>query len=266
MCDYVSESVHESGRCPARRGWENLSTRLETNTEPARPAKAESIVLALRDELRKRNDFEQQGETLKAHRANERAGRKMVTLATMMKYRFGLLAEATFGRDNPHLVEEAVEDIVGQLYEDLQDLGSSSRAQYYEVAFARRASLTAHDVIRRVKKRYGMRANKKDRARDHVPMSIQALEEQAKKGNTSPLGLVDAETWTATERRFGKNWIRDVLANLPDQKHKKVLILHTIKKCTFNEVADKVGISEKTARRYHERAIEVARQTVRGRD
>jgi hypothetical protein len=172
VCDYISKSVYESGHVSARRGWEDLSTRLESSAEPAKPANAESIVLALRNELRKRNDFEQQGETLKAHRANERAGRKMRTLGAKMKYRFGLLAEATFGRDNAPLVEETVEDIVGQLYEDLQDLGSSSKSQYYEVAFARRASLTAHDVIRRVKKRYGMRANKKDKHRDHIPQSI----------------------------------------------------------------------------------------------
>lgn len=242
-----------------------MPTRLESNADPAKPAKAESIVLALRDELRKRNDFEQRGETLKAHRANERAGRKMRTLGAKMKYRFGLLAEATFGRANAPLVEETVEDIVGQLYEDLQDLGSSSKAQYYEVAFARRASLTAHDVIRRVKKRYGMRANKKDKPQDHIPKSIQALEDRAEGDNTSPLRIVDAETWVATERRFGKNLLRDILINLPSQKHKKVLILHTIKKFTFDEVAKKVGISEKTARRYHERAIEVAWQTRRGR-
>lgn len=242
-----------------------MSTRLETNAEPARPTKAESIVLALRDELRRSNDFGQQGKTLRARRAYERAGRKMATLAAMMKYRFGLLAEATFGEENPDLVEEAVEDIVDQLYKDLQDLGSTSKTRYYEVSFARRASLTALDIIRRVKVRHRMRANKKDKARDHIPKSIQALEERAEEGNTSPLGVVDTETWAATERRFGKNLIRDVLMNLPDQKHKKVLILHTIKGCTFNEVADKVGISEKTARRYHERAISIARRTVRGR-
>jgi len=242
-----------------------LSTRLEANAEPAKPAKAEGIVLALRDELRESNNLGQQGDVLRSRRAYERAGRKMVALANMMKRRFGLLAEATFGRDNPHLVEEAVEDIVEQLYEDLQDLGSSAKTRFYEVAFARRASLTALDVIRHVKRRYGMRSNKRDRARDHVPKSIQASEERAEEGNASPLGVVDVETWAAAEKRFGKNLIRDVLANLPDQKHKKVLILHTIKNCTFNEVANKVGVSERTARRYHERAIEIARQTVRGR-
>jgi DNA-directed RNA polymerase specialized sigma24 family protein len=151
----------------------------------------------------------------------------------------------------------------------------SPNKRFYEENFNTCAKCAAIDVIRRVKVRHGMRANvkgatqeekRKDlkRQRALLPESIQAREYRAEEGErVSP--PEDQVTLAAIESFAGPNLIRDVLARMPGHKHRKVLILHAIKRFTFKKTAENVGISERTARRYYNQAVEIVKQVVRER-
>lgn len=246
----------------------------ETDVEAIRREEAEETVRSLRADLREADALTQRGDQRGSGRARERAGKKMAAIGKMLEDRFAARAERHFGSRNPHLVREAVEAIYERLYRDLMDLGPKKR--YYEKNFNACMKRAAIDVIRRVKVRHGMRANPKGsndeekrrdlkRQRDSLPESVEDLAHRAEEGRR--VGLPeDGETRAAIERFAGPNLIRDVLERMPDHKHRKVLILHAIKRKTFEETARMTGISEKTARRYYKRVVEIVVKTVRGRE
>lgn len=232
---------------------------------------AEQTVASLRADLRKGEELRQRGDRLGCRRKREQAGRKMAAIFKMLERRFAARAERHFGNDNPHLVQEALEEAFDLLRQDLEDTGTGKH--FYEVAFNLCAKRTAVNGIRRVRKRHGMRVNikgvnekekqedlKRERAR--IPDSLQNREYRAAEGERVSLPM-DSETRAAIERFAGPNLLRSILARMPDHKYRKVLILHAGKKLTFAKTAEKVGISEKTARRYYGRAVEIATQTVR---
>jgi DNA-directed RNA polymerase specialized sigma24 family protein len=238
-----------------------------------RPEEAEETVASLRADLREADALRQCGDRRGYERARERAGKKMASIGKMLEYRFAQRAERHFGSNNPHMVREAVEEIYERLYRDLMDL--SPKKRFYEENFNACAKWAAIDVIRRVKVRHGMRANvigandeekRKDlkRQRALLPDSIQDREYRAEEGERVSLPE-DQETLAAIEGFVGPNLIRDILARMPDHKHRKVLILHAIKRLTFEKTAEKVGVSEKTARRYYNHAVEIVKQVVRAR-
>jgi len=248
-----------------------LSVWSETNVEAIRREEAEETVRSLRADLREGDALRQRGDRKGCERARERAGKKMAAIGKMLEHRFADRAERHFGSDNPHLVQEAVEEAFELLYRDLKDLGPKKR--FYEITFNRCALWTVIKAVREVKKRHGMRVNVKGsneeekqedlrRERARIPDSIQEREHRAEEGERVSLP-VDTETRAAIERFAGPNLIRDVLARMPDHKHRKVLILHAIKRFTFEKTAERVGVSEKTARRYYERTVEIVKQVVR---
>lgn len=244
-----------------------------TDVKAIKPEEAEKTVTSLRADLREADVLKQCGDRKGSKRARERAGKKIASIGKMLEYRFADRAERHFGNDNPHLVQEAVEEAFELLYRDLKDLGPKKR--FYEITFNRCALWTVVKAVREVKKRHGMRVNvkganeeekRKDlkRQRALLPDSIQDREYRTEEGERVSLPE-DQETRAAIERFAGPNLIRDILARMPDHKHGKVLILHAIKRFTFVETAEKTGVSEKTARRYYGRAAEIVKQVVRER-
>lgn len=238
-----------------------------------KPEEAEETVTSLRADLREADVLRQCGDRRASKRAHERAGKKIASIGKMLEYRFAQRAERHFGSNNPHVVREAVEKIYERLYRDLMDL--SPKKRFYEENFNACAKWAAIDAIRRVKVRHGMRANikgtskeekRKDlkRQRALLPDSIQDREYRVGEGERVSLPE-DQETLAAIERFAGPDLIRDILARMPDHKHRKVLILHAIKRLTFKKTAEKVGVSERTARRYYNHAVEIVKQIVRGR-
>jgi RNA polymerase sigma factor (sigma-70 family) len=234
---------------------------------------AEETVKSLRADLREAAALLQRGDRRGYMRARERAGKKMAAIGKMLEDRFAARAEKHFGSRNLHLVREAVEAIYERLYRDLMDLGPKKR--YYEENFNACMKRAAIDVIRRMKVRHGMRANPKGsndeekrqdlkRQRDSLPESLEYLEYRAGEGGRVSL-LEDEGTRADIEGFAGPNLIRDILERMPDHKHRKVLILHAIKRKTFAETARMTGISEKTARRYYKHVVEIVVKTVRGR-
>ncbi len=245
----------------------------ETDVEAIRREKPEETVKSLRADLRKAAALKQSGDRKGSERACERAGKKMLAIGKMVDRRFANRAERHFGDDNPHLVREAVEEAFELLYLDLMDLGPKKR--FYGITFNRCALWTVIRAIREVRKRHGMRMNVKGssdeekkedlkRERAHIPDSVQDREYRADEGQRVSVP-VDSETQEAIERFAGPNLIRDVLARMPDHKHGKVLILHAIKRMTFKETARRTGVSERTARRYYERAAGIVVQVVHER-
>ena len=245
----------------------------ETDVEAIRPEEAEETVKSLRADLREAAALKQSGDRKGFERARERAGKKMLAIGKMVERRFADRAERHFGDDNPHLIREAVEEAFELLCLDLMNLEPKKR--FYEITFNRCALWTVVKAIREVRKRHGMRVNikgsndeekKQDlkRERAHIPDSVQDREHRADEGQRVSVP-VDSETQKEIERFAGPNLIRDVLERMPDHKHAKVRILHAIKRKTFGETARMTGISERTARRYYERASRIVVQTVNER-
>ncbi len=244
-----------------------------TDVKAIRREEAEKTVTSLRADLRRGEELRRRGDRLGCRKKREQAGKKMAAIFKMLERRFAVRAERHFGSDNPHLVQEALEEAFELLRQDMEDTGVKKR--FYEVAFNLCAKRTVVKAIRLVRKRHGMRVNVKGaneeekredlkRERARIPDSLQHREYRAEEGERVSLP-VDSETRAAIERLAGPNLLREILARMPDHKHRKVLILHAGKRLTFTETAEKVGISEKTARRYYGRAVEIAKQTVRER-
>jgi RNA polymerase sigma factor (sigma-70 family) len=255
---------------PREENGEALSVWPEPGVKAIGREKAEVTVKSLRDDLRECAVLRQRGDRQASERALYRAGIKMATLGKTLKRRFADRAERIFGRETPHLVEEAAEAARGLLYEDLMNLGPKKR--FYEVTFNLCIKWRCIDAIRRVKVRNGMRANVTgdneeeqqedlEEQRRRIPDSLQALEDRAEEGQKVSLPE-DEETRAAIERFFGLNLIKEVLARMPGHKYGEVLILHAIEQYTFEETAEMVGISERTARRYYKRAAEIVKRTV----
>lgn len=247
--------------------WSGADVKAIKSTE------AEKTVKSLRADLRKADASRQRGDRTGCGRARERAGKKMAAIGKMLEYRLAERAERHFGSQNLHVVREAVEEIYERLYRDLMDL--SPKKRFYEENFNACVKWAAIDVIRRIRGRHGMRQNvqgsneeekREDirRQRALLPDSIQDREYRAQEGERVSLPE-DAETLASIERFAGPNLMRDILTNMPDYTHRKVLILHAVKKLTFKKTAEKVGISERTARRYYKRATEIVVQIIRGR-
>lgn len=252
-----------------------MSVWSETDIEAIKREEAAETVKSLRADLRESDALKRRGDHRGYRKARERFGRKMASVGKMLERRFADRAERHFGSDNPHLVREAVEAMYERLYRDLMDLRPEKR--YYEESvrdFNRSVKWVIGDVIRRVRVRHGMLAEVKgtekekravrERERADIPDSLQRREDRAQEGEPTSLPE-DAETRAAIEKFAGPNLIRDVLARMPDRKHSKILILHAIKQLTFEQTAEEVGVSEKTARRCYRRAVEIARRTVRRR-
>lgn len=243
----------------------------ETDVVAIRREEAEKTVRSLRADLRKGEELRQRGDRRGCRRKRERAAGKMAAIFKMLERRIAVRAEKHFGNDNPHLVQEALEEAFELLRQDLEDTGV--RKHFYEVTFNRCAKWTVVKAIRIVRKRHGMRVNVKGssdrekqedlkRERARIPDSLEDREYRAEEGERVSVP-VDSETRAALERFAGPNLLREILARMPDHNHRKVLIFHAGKRLTFAQTAEKVGISEKTARRYYGRAVEIAKRTVR---
>jgi RNA polymerase sigma factor (sigma-70 family) len=193
----------------------------------------------------------------------------MAAIGKMLEHRFAGRAERHFG-DNPPLIQEAIEEAFELLYQDLMNLEPGKR--FYEITFNLCALRTVIKAIREVRKRHGMRMNVKGssdeekaedlrRERARIPDRIESRAEVSERTNA----LEDGETLAAMEKFAGPSLIQEILVAMPDYKHRKILILHAIKKRTFAQTAERAGVSERTARRYYKKATEIAIGIVRGR-
>lgn len=236
------------------RGW------LKTDVKPIDPDGGEEAVKALRHHLREAQQLEGRGDRQGARRAQARADEKLVAIAKLLEKRFGRYAKGAFGQKLPHLVEEAVGEMFTRLCSELKDL--EPRAELYEKRFdlcvKRRVMIGA---IRHVKTQHDMPSQGEMDVWDYVPKSIQESEEQAEATveEVYPIQPADPEALAAFDRVVGERLEEELIDRL-DGKHRDVVILRTMQGLAWAEVARRVGVSERTATRYHERAVETLKQ------
>ncbi len=242
------------------RGW------LKTDVEPIDPDDGEETVKVLRQHLREAQQSEARGDRQRARRARAQADEKLVAVAKMLENRFGRYAKGAFGDKLPHLIEEAVGEMFTRLCSELKDL--EPRADLYERKFnlcVKRRVIV--DAIRRVRRQHGMPSQGDIEMWDYVPKSVQASEEEAQAATEEeayPIQPADPEAVAAFDRVIGEGLVKELLARL-DRKQRDVVVLRTIRGLAWAEVARSVGVSERTATRYHERAVKTLKQILEER-
>lgn len=237
------------------RGW------LKTDVEPIDPDDGEEAVKVLRQSLREAEKLDEKGDRKGVMRVRARADEKLVAIAKMLEDRFGRYAKGAFGSKLPHLVEEAVGEMFVRLCSELKDL--EPRAELYERKFNLCMKYRVMiDAIRRVRARHNMPSQGEIAVWNYVPKSIQESEEEAAAAveeEAYPIQPADPEAVSAFDRVVGERTAAKLLDRL-DGKHRDVVLLRTMQGLAWAEVAERVGVSERTATRYHERTIDTLKQ------
>ena len=219
-------------------------------------AKPEEAVKKLRTHLHQAEAATLNGDALTAQQAAQEAKNIIEGLLKRLGPRFDKYKWQNFSRQPMDTQADAASEMVLQVCRGLKDLSDRPRAKYFETNFNAAVESCIYDAIRII-----WREQERDTQR-RAPVSL--YEPLADiDGENSPEHLVDQiEDQSALDdvnNALGKEIVAQLLQQLPSRRHAEVLV-YRMSGHVWDEVAAKMGVSEKTARNYFKTAESLLKQ------
>lgn len=239
--------------------------RLEGGESTFAQGEAEELVRELRGHLRMEGELRRRGEAEGSARARMRATSIVGELASRLERRFERYAWAYFGGYAPQLVDEAVSEMFTELCRRLMDTSPANELM------ERRFNLVVKDLIvdavRRVRRQNDLTPDKgePDRA-GYDLVSLEAANERAADAARGerlarPLQIADPEAEEGYARivermlgRIGLEWLRGLPA-----RQRRVVQDRILDGLEWTEVADRVGVTARTAQTDLRQALDTLR-------
>ena len=220
------------------------------------PAEAEAAVRELRAHLRHAEAAAQEGNAEAAHNSAVAADHIIETLLKSLAGRFERYKWNNFAGQPLETQEDGVREMVLQVCRGLRNLSDRAGAKYFETNFNAAVESCIYDAIRVI-----WREQERDLEK-RAPVSLnQQITNAAGENEAEPLmdQIEDESALRDVNNALGTQIVKQLLQQLPSHRHAAVL-MHRMCGRNWDEVAEQVGVSEKTARNYFKTSESLLKQ------